>query len=112
MKWLAAGLTLVNVATVTGLIFGILSHGLNLVNASAALSFGVFAAILAYFRVSDSEIHPSVLDSAVQQKTPRVAESRPTPLSPSKRYDLPKWIVVSCFVLFAIRSFCCLVYID
>jgi hypothetical protein len=112
MKWLAAGLTLVNVATLTGLIIGILSRGLTPVNVSVALAVGIFAAILAYFRVADSEIPPSVLDSTAQQKTSRVAESRPAPLSTSKRYDLPRWIVGSCFVLFAIRSFCCLVYID
>jgi hypothetical protein len=112
MKWLAAGLTLVNVATVSGLIFGILSRGLTTVNASGALALGVFAAILAYFRVSDFEIHPGVGDSSDEEKTRRVAEFRSTPLSTNKRYDLLKWIVVSCFTLFAIRSFCCLLYID
>src|ERR1700730_4982340 len=112
MKWLAAGLTLVNVTTITGLILGIISRGLTPANVSVALAVGIFVAILAYFRVTDSEIPPSVLDSIEQRKTRRAAESHPAPLSTSKRYDLPRWIVGSCFVLFAIRSFCCLVYID
>lgn len=98
MKWLAAGLTLVNVTTVSGLIFGILGRGLNWANASTAISVGVFAAILAYFRVSDTETSPNASDSTEKAR--------------NRRYNLSKWIVITCFVLFAVRSFCCLVYID
>ena len=64
MKWLAAGLMLVNVATVSGLVFGILSRELTPANTSAAFSLGVFTAILAYFGVFDSKINSKVLDSA------------------------------------------------
>jgi hypothetical protein len=119
MKWLAAGLTLVNVATVSGLIFGLLSGGLIPVNASIALATGVFAAILTYFSVSETKINSNVLDSTEpslskrrQRQLGRIAESPPTFLSATKRYHLAKWIVVICFVLFAARSFCCLLYID
>ncbi len=119
MKWLAAGLMLVNAATVSGLVFGILSRGLTPANTSAAFSLGVFAAILAYFGVFDSKITSNVLDSANpalpeagQRRSRRVVDSPPTRLPASRRYNLAKWIVITCFVLFAIRSFCCLIYID
>jgi hypothetical protein len=119
MKWLAAGLTLVNVATVSGLVFGILSRGLTPANTSAAFSLGVFAAILAYFGVFDSKINSKVLDSANpvlpepgQRQLQRVVDSPPIRLPASRRYNLARWIVITCFVLFAIRSFCCLIYVD
>lgn len=119
MKWLAAGLTLVNVATISGLALGILSCGLTPANASTALVIGVFAAILAYFRVFDSRINSNVLDPANptlpelgQRQSRRGAQSPSVLLSASKRYDLPKWIVVICFIFFSVRSFCCLLYID
>ena len=119
MKWLAAGLMLVNVATISGLAFGILSRGLTPADASTALALGVFAAILAYFRVFDSKTNSNVFDSANpappklgQRQLQRVVDSPPILLSLSRRYNLAKWIVVTCFVLFAVRSFCCLVYID
>ena len=119
MKWLTAGLILVNVATVSGIVFGILSPGLTPANTSAAFSIGVFAAILAYFRVFDSKINSNVLESANpalpepgQRQSQRVADSPPIRLPASRRYNLAKWIVITCFVLFAIRSFCCLIYID
>jgi hypothetical protein len=119
MKWLAAGLTLVNIATVSGLIFGLLSGGLTPANASTALAIGVFAAILTYISVSERKINSNVLDSTEpplskrrQRQSGGIAESPPTFLSAIKRYDLPKWIVVVCFVLFAVRSFCCLLYIS
>jgi hypothetical protein len=119
MKWLAAGLTLVNVATISGLAFGILSCGLTPADASTALALGVFAAILAYFGVFDSKTNSNIFDSANstppklgQRQSQCVVDSPPILLSISRRYNLAKWIVVTCFVLFAVRSFCCLVYID
>ncbi len=115
MKWLAAGLMLVNVATVSGLVFGILSRGLTPANTSAAFSLGVFAAILAYFGVFDSKVLDSAntaLPEPGQRQLERVVDSPPIRLPASRRYNLAKWIVITCFVLFAIRSFCCLVYID
>lgn len=110
---------LVNVATISGVAFGILSRGLTPADASTALALGVFAAILAYFRVFDSKTNSNVFDSddpappkLGQQRSQRIVDSPSILLSVSRRYNLAKWIVVTCFVLFAVRSFCCLVYID
>src|ERR1700756_5507784 len=102
MKWIAAGLTLVNFATVSGLILGIVSRGLTPLNTSTAFAIGVFAAILAYFRVSDQS--QQVSDSTEKRKVRGTPGGRSTLLSVSERYNLSKWIVVSCCVLFAIRS--------
>jgi hypothetical protein len=119
MKWLAAGLTLVNFATVSGLIFGIVGRGLAGFSASAALSIGLFAALLALFRVSESNIEPRGSDSVEptlpersQQQLQGAGIAALTPPTPTKRYHVWRWIVVTSFVLFAIRSFCCLLYID
>src|SRR5260370_42570990 len=100
MKWLAAGLMLVNVATVSGLVFGIVSRGLTPTNPSAAFSLGVFGAILACFGVFDSKINSNVLDSANpglpdpgKRQSQRVVDSPPLRLPVSRRYNLAKWIV-------------------
>ena len=119
MKWLAAGLTLVNFATVSGLIFGILGRGLTWLNTSAALAIGLFAAILAFFSVSESKIRPpesepdeSALPEGAKGQLQGGGIATLTPRPPTKRYHPWKWIVGICFALFAIRSFCCLLYID
>jgi hypothetical protein len=97
MRWLAAGVTFVNFATVSGLIFGILGQGLSPFTASAAFTVGIFAAVLAYLRTLDSRTRPEVRDSE----------------SALARYrDAWKWLVAACFVIFAVRSFCWLLYID
>jgi|GEM_PF-169430 len=49
MKWLSAGLTFVNVATVWGLFGGLIGHGLNRTVAISSLVAGLLAALLAYW---------------------------------------------------------------
>jgi hypothetical protein len=49
MKWLSAGLTFVNVATVWGLLGGLISHGLNRTVAISSMIAGLLAALLAYW---------------------------------------------------------------
>ena len=49
MKWLSAGLTFVNVATVYGLLGGIASHGLSKTVAIGSAVAGLAAALLAYW---------------------------------------------------------------
>jgi hypothetical protein len=92
MRWLSAGLTFVNFATVAGLIAGILTGGLNPFCASIALFVGTLAGIFAYLRTTDPQ----------------------SPELPSEfRYrDVWKWLIAVCFVIFAVRSFCWLLYID
>jgi hypothetical protein len=97
MKWVAAGLTFVSAATVAGLLFGIAARGLGTFTATAAFSVGIVAAILACLRTSD----------AVSITNGVAAES------PWQRYRaIWKWLVAGCFLIFAVRSFCWLLYID
>jgi hypothetical protein len=49
MKWLSAGLTFVNVATVWGLLGGLVGHGLNRTVAISSLVAGLLASLLAYW---------------------------------------------------------------
>lgn len=49
MKWLSAGLTFVNVATVWGLLGGLASHGLNRMVALSSFVAGLLAALLAFW---------------------------------------------------------------
>jgi hypothetical protein len=97
MRWLSAGLTFVNFTTVTGLIIGIIAGGLSPFCASAAFAVGVFAALMAYFRTSDASKTKDNLDAAA---------------TGLQRYRIWQWLIVACFVIFAVRSFCWLIYID
>jgi len=97
MRWIAAGVTFVNIATLCGLVFGIIGRGLNPFLASIAFTLGLFAAILAYFRIDD----PETIENGSKLK------------SAADRYrDIWKWLLAACFAIFAVRSFCWLFYID
>src|SRR6202171_115249 len=94
MKWLSAGLTFVNFATVAGLFLGMASGGLGPWGATLSLLIGVAAALAAYFTTTDKPIASPV----AEQK-------------PNYRY-LWTWAVAGCFAIFAVRSFCWLLYND
>jgi hypothetical protein len=98
MRWLSAGLTFVNFTTVTGLIIGIIAGGLTPFCAAAAFTVGVFAAVTAYFRTLDTRETKDTLDAAGTH--------------PQRYRDIWKWLIVACFAIFAVRSFCWLIYID
>ena len=65
MKWLSAGLTFVNVATVCGLLAGIAAHGLSKTVAVFAALAGLAAALFAFWRTNP----------ALQEVTPDAAPS-------------------------------------
>ena len=97
MRGLAGGLIFVSFATVAGLLFGIVGHGLTAFIASAAFTVGIFAATLAYLKTTDPRPEPAIVHDDV----------------PWFRYrDTWKWLVAFCFAIFAVRSFCWLFYID
>src|SRR5438477_5919577 len=56
MKWLAAGLTFVNVTTICGCLEGIAAHGLNKTVALSSAIAGFVAALLAFWGTTDSAI--------------------------------------------------------
>ena len=98
MKWLSAGLTFVNLSVVCGVLLGMAGHGLNALSAALALVCGVAFAVAAWLGTSDP-------DKRIR------SESRPS--KTTWRYGkIWFWLVAAVFALFAVRSFCWLLYID
>ncbi len=108
MKWLSAGLTFVNVATVWGLLGGLVAHGLNRTVAISAMIAGLLAALLAYWGTCPVPPQEAATPSA---PTP---ETEPAPMGRLfQRYrSIWFWLVVGVFAIFAIRSFCNVLFID
>jgi hypothetical protein len=98
MKWLSAGLTFVNLSVVCGLLLGMVGHGLNALSAALALVCGVAFAVAAWLGTSD-------------HRKPSGPEPRPSK-APRRYGKVWFWLVAAFFALFAVRSFCWLLYID
>jgi hypothetical protein len=104
MKWLSAGLIFVNLSTVCGLLLGMAGNGLNELSAVLALVSGGTFALAAYLGTSDTATQHNISNSPA-------GESFRSPLR--KRYRQAWfWAMAACFALFALRSFCWLLYID
>jgi hypothetical protein len=121
MKWPSAGVTFVNFSTVCGLLLGMATNGLAPSVAVAALILGAVAAIFAYLRTSDPETKLDILDSAEPeaklskraQRRLRRADTVPSaPVAICKCRNFWTWVLAACFAIFALRSFCWLLYID
>src|SRR5947208_6123936 len=135
MKWLSAGLTFVNLSVVCGLLLGMAGNGLNALSALLALVCGAAFAVAAYLGTADvdkpncraapSPASPGSASEALALQHPqsevRVSKSKRrlesmshvSSSSPSMRYrHVWFWAVAICFALFALRSFCWLLYID
>src|SRR5438105_11050662 len=113
MKWLSAGLTFVNLSVVCGLLLGMANHGLNPLSASLALVCGVAFAIAAWLGTSDPDkqnLSEAKLSKRAQRRLKdKTPESAPSPWCYGKIWF---WLVAAFFALFAVRSFCWLLYID
>jgi hypothetical protein len=103
MKWLAAGLTFVNVATASALLSGMAGHGLNRSIAVSSVIIGLAAALFAWWGTQDAP-------SAGETASPATANS--AAVSPFARYRICLWILVVIFTIFAVRSFCWVIYLD
>ncbi|PYL17214.1 MAG: hypothetical protein DMF46_00855, partial [Verrucomicrobia bacterium] len=121
MKWLSAGLTFVNFSTVCGLILGMAANGLALSVAVASLILGAVAAISAYLTTSDPKTKLDILDSAepgaklpkrAQRRLRRAGNLASAPTAIRKYRHFWTWVLAACFAIFAVRSFCWLLYID
>ena len=98
MKWLSAGLTFVNLSVVCGLVLGMAGHGLNALSAALALICGGAFAVAAWLGTSDPG---------------KRIRSEAKPSKNTWRYKkIWFWLVAAVFALFAVRSFCWLLYID
>ena len=120
MKGLSAGLIFVSLSTIFGLFLGLMSGGLGTTTASLALILGVIAAIAAYLRTWDPPRGDDVLDPAAVASPPAESPDSPqavsrellTPAQKLRYSSIPFWIVAGIFAIFAVRSFCWLLYID
>ena len=98
MKWLSAGLTFVNLSVVCGLLLGMAGHGLNSLSAALALVCGGAFGVAAWLGTSDPG---------------KKASSEASLSKTTWRYEkIWFWLVAAFFALFAVRSFCWLLYID
>jgi hypothetical protein len=122
MKWLVAGLTLVNVATVSSVILGLASGGLNRSVALISFTLGEIAAVFAYFRTLDTKPDRSAVDRpepqgkiskrALRRMEKAAPPVKPAPAPPPNYHCLWSWALAGCFLIFAVRSFCWLLFID
>jgi hypothetical protein len=121
MKWLSAGVTFVNFSTVCGLILGMATNGLALSVAVTSLILGAVAAIFAYLRTSDPKTKLDILDSTeleanlskrAQRRLRRAGNLPSASVAICKYRNFWTWILAACFAIFAVRSFCWLLYID
>jgi hypothetical protein len=135
MKWLSAGLILVNLSTVCGLLLGIVGSGLNRLSALSALISGAAFAVAAYLGTFDPDKSNRSRDAssaspgpgsealAVEGAEPQSRVSKRA--QPRPQNDAPKstpaswrygkvwlWLLGVCFLMFAVRSFCWLIYMD
>ena len=93
MKWLSAGLTYVAFSTASALLLGAVLGGLGSSTSLISLTIGVIAAMLAFYGCND-------------ERTPD------TTINPPSYRLVVFWIVAACFAIFALRSFCWLVFSD
>ncbi|MEY2497238.1 MAG: hypothetical protein QOD12_794 [Verrucomicrobiota bacterium] len=102
MKWLSAGLAFVNAATVYGLLLGMIGHGLNKTTAVCAVLAAGVVAVFAY-RQTQRATAPA---DDVPEKGNAINRSL-------WRYrSVWLWLAVAVFAIFALRSFCWLIFLD
>ncbi len=117
MKLFSAGLTLVNVATVVGLLLGILGGGLDSGFAGLALIAGTAAAVVAWIYTESYTPSPAATPTPVgkgkSKRAQRKEEPPPAPvIAPRRVWHFWTWAAAGLFALFALRSFCWLLYVD
>ena len=117
MKWVTAGVTFVNLSVVLGLLLGMAGRGLTTTTAVIALVCGAALAAAAFFRTRDNAVLREAADgSGAKEKANQRSEAEqtqnvlPPALMRYRRFWF--WAVAFCFAIFAVRSFCWLLYID
>ena len=117
MKWVTAGVTFVNLSVVCGLLLGMAGRGLTTMSAALALVCGAAFAIAAFLGTRDGAVRQKADGSPTAEQKPRKnsegedpQNSIPAALLRYRRMWF--WGVAFCFAIFAVRSFCWLLYID
>jgi hypothetical protein len=104
MKGLSAGLTFFNLATVCALILGMLAGGLGAGIASISLLLGLIAGLFAWLGTDD--FAPTELEAGT------IAAPLTSPRPAARYASAFLWIMVAIFAIFAVRSFCWLLYAE
>jgi len=117
MKWVTAGVTFVNLSVVCGLFLGLAGRGFNTSSAALALVCGAAFAGAAFLGTRDGTHNSAANGLGQEQKQQKVSEPKepqnaglPSALMRYRRVWF--WAVAICFAMFAVRSFCWLLYID
>ena len=117
MKWVTAGVTFVNLSVVCGLFLGLAGRGFNTSSAALALVCGAAFAVAALLGTRDGPRNSAANRLGQEQKQQKVSEPEepqnagiPSALMRYRRVWF--WAVAICFAMFAVRSFCWLLYID
>jgi hypothetical protein len=119
MKWLSAGLTFFNVSTVGALLLGMVARGLSRPVAVFAMLLGLGAAFIAYwmtdagpFRARElAPAEPGTAPLPRKRRHDRQTDDTSVMVPPGQRYrSIWLWLLAACFAIFALRSFCWLIY--
>lgn len=113
MKWLSAGLTFVNVATVASLLLGMAHGGLNRAIAVIALFLGLILAIFAWWQTFDERrrLAPVAETAESEKSSRRKRKQKPAVRLERISYrNIWFWLVAAVFAMFAFRSFCWLLF--
>ncbi|MBA2433294.1 MAG: hypothetical protein H0V56_14470, partial [Chthoniobacterales bacterium] len=112
MKWLAAGLTFVNFATMSALLLGVLANGLTRFLAGFAVVFALVVAVVAFRQTRPAPPGRPAADEANEANGEENVDT--PPVAPAVCYSkhVGFWIIAGVFAFFAFRSFCWLIYID
>ena len=111
MNWVTAGVTFVNFSVVCGLFLGLAGRGLTTLTAALALVCGAAFAIAAFLGTGDSAAQKKEID---RQTSSGLEDTENAGFSSAvTRYrHVWFWAVAVCFAMFAVRSFCWLLYVD
>jgi hypothetical protein len=120
MKLFSAGLTFVNVATIAGLLLGVVGRGLDPTLGGFALFLGLVAAVFAWIGTAHFTPRKVIVPPPAAAPLPKSKRARrrmnlveePTVITPRPDYRLGTWAIAIVFAMFAVRAFCWLVYVE
>ncbi len=122
MKWLSGGLTFFNATTVLALGLGMIANGVNRPVAFISIVGGLIIGFMAYWLTARVPLRlrkpQPVPDAAApkskrQQRREERARQGLAPEPAITRYRaIWFWLLAACFAIFALRSFCWLIYWD
>jgi hypothetical protein len=124
MKWLSGTLTFFNAATCIALLAGILAHGLSRPLATVSIVAALILAFFAYRTTTDVPLRrpkptpppdapPPPKSKRAQRRAAREGKAFAAVEVPRWSYrSIWFWLLAACFAMFALRSFCWLIYWD